>query len=56
MIPIWFAILLLIVSLFRFAGWAKMILIWRDKMLKQNERWHSDYKRLDELNNNRNDV
>lgn len=37
MIPIWLAILLLTISLFRFATWAKMIMIWRDSMLKQNE-------------------
>lgn len=37
MIPIWLAILLLAVALFRFVTWAKMIMIWRDSMLKQNE-------------------
>lgn len=56
MIPIWLEILLLVVALFRFAAWAKMILIWHDVMLKQNERWHIDYKRLNELNNNRNGI
>ena len=55
MIPIWLAILLLTISLFRFATWAKIIIIWRDSMLKQNKRWHIDYKRLNELNNNRNE-
>jgi len=49
MIPIELGIIVIIAAIIVAFLYAKMILIWRNVMLKQNERWLKDAERLREL-------
>jgi hypothetical protein len=52
MIPMWFGILIIFLTLIIALLFAKGVLIWRDVMLKQNQKWYKDAEKLRTLKSN----
>ena len=55
MIPVELGIMLMIAACIIAFLYVKMILIWRDVMLKQNDRWLKDTEKLRKLKDNKNE-